>query len=99
MLLKGSLLSFKFPYVFEVYLYSKEYGLEINTIKIKVMVITKSKNQCKINLMVDGTKLEKCNTILYIGSLLTEGARCQGEIQRRLAMGEQAFLDGGELVK
>lgn len=56
--------------------------MKINLLKIKVMVIIKSKNSPKIIIVVnDRIELEQVTAFSH-GRLLTEDARCQDEVKR-----------------
>ena len=60
----------------------KEYNIEINVKKTKVMVISKRENvPCVIK--VNGTQLEQVKQYKYLGGLTTEDGRCEKEVKMR----------------
>lgn len=64
-------------------------SIKTNTLKTKIVVITKRKNPLSFNITIDGVKLEEVTQFCYRGSLPTEDASCQEEeeeIKRKLAM-------------
>jgi len=67
---------------------SREYGLEINTKKTKVMTITPQKEQ--IAIIYQGKKLEQVETFKYLGAIITENDDCSKEIQARLGATRRA---------
>ena len=57
----------------------KEYGMDFNVKKTKVMVFSKEENvQC--NIKVNGEYLEKVTSYRYLGSIVTEDGRSEVEI-------------------
>jgi len=72
---------------------SREYGLEMNTKKTKVMTITPQKEQ--ITIICQGKELEQVETFKYLGAIITENGDCIKEIQARLgaARGAVRSLD------
>ena len=79
-------------------LVSEEYGMKINIKKTKVMVISKVLGK-EANITIYGEKIEQVKQFCYLGSLITEDARCQSEIRRRIAMGKEAFYQRRELMR
>ena len=77
---------------------SEEYDMKINTKKTKVMHITKGKVK-QMKITVNGVILEQVKEFKYLGSLITEDARCHQEIKQRIAMGKQALVKRGELLR
>ena len=76
----------------------KKYGMSINVKKTKVMVVSKAgKIQCQITL--DNNVLEQVSQYKYLGSWITEDARCDTEIKARIAMAKQAFWNNKELMR
>jgi hypothetical protein len=67
----------------------KEYGMEINIEKSKVMRI--SKKQKPLQIKVGGQKLENVEQFKHLGSLVTKDAYCTKEIRARIAMAKAAF--------
>lgn len=48
---------------------SDQYGLDINTIKTKLMVISK-KNIIDVQLIINQTRIERVNQYTYLGTIL-----------------------------
>jgi len=67
----------------------KKYGMEINSAKSKVMMVSKGSKVLKI--VVDGRPLEQIDSFKYLGSTITSDAGCTKEIRIRIAMGKAAF--------
>ena len=58
-------------------------GLKMNVKKTKTMVIRRNiKEDCKIDISVDGKILEQVNQSLHLGHIHTEDGRCEIEIRR-----------------
>ena len=64
-----------------------KYGMEINSAKSKVMMVSKGSKVLKI--VVDGRPLEQIDSFKYLGSTITSDAGCTKEI--RISMGKAAF--------
>jgi Reverse transcriptase (RNA-dependent DNA polymerase)/Endonuclease/Exonuclease/phosphatase family len=77
---------------------SLNYDMKINVAKTKVMRVSKGKAK-KIKITLNGEKLEQVEKFCYLGSMVTEDARCRVEIKRRIAMGKDAFYKRGELLR
>ena len=76
---------------------SEEYGMHINLKKTKVMVITKGQPR-KVSIWLRNTELGQAHEFCYLGSLLTEDARCGKEIKKRITMAKAAFTRRGDLL-
>ena len=76
---------------------SKDYGMRINVKKTKIMKISKYGGNMKI--VINGTELEQVDEYVYLGSLITQDAKCHWEIRRRTAMGKEAFMQRKELLR
>ena len=76
----------------------KVYGMAINIKKTKVMVVCKEgKTQCTITL--DNTVLEQVERYKYLGSWITENARCEEDIKARIGMAKAAFWQNKEIMR
>jgi len=75
----------------------KEYGMEINTKKTKMMVISKTGNTT-CNIVVNGRTLEQVTQYKYLGSWIMAG-RCEREIKTRIGMAKDVFWKHKELLK
>ena len=62
------------------------------------MVISKSKNVI-CDLTLDSKPLEQVNRYKYLGSWITEDARCEVDIRARIGMAKAAFWQNKELMR
>jgi hypothetical protein len=67
----------------------RRYGMEINVEKTKVMRI--SRQPAPMKIMIDQKQLENVAYFDYLGSMITNDARCTREIKSRIAMAKAAF--------
>ena len=74
----------------------ERYGLKINTGKTEVMGVTKRSVQIPVDISVGGGTLKQVRNFRYLGSLVQEDARCEGDIKGRIGMAKAAF---GQLRK
>ena len=66
--------------------------MSINVKKTKVMIISKaSKVKCSITL--NNMALEQVNRYKYLGSWITEDARCEEELKAIIGMAKASFLE------
>jgi len=77
---------------------SEEYRMCINLKKTEVMMFTKGQPK-KVSIWPRNTELEQVHEFCCLGSLLTEDARCDKEIKKRIAMAKTAFMRRGELLR
>ena len=80
---------------------SMDYEMKINIKKTKVMMISKrsEKTSQTIKITLNGEEIEQVEKFCYLGSMVTDDARCHEEIKRRIAMGKDAFYKRGELLR
>jgi hypothetical protein len=62
----------------------RRYGMEMNVEKTKVIRISRQSYPKKI--MIDQTQLENVEYFKYLGSMMTNDARCTRETKSRMAM-------------
>jgi hypothetical protein len=74
----------------------RRYGMEMNVEKTKVMRISRQSSPIKI--MIDQKQLENVEYFNYLGSMITNDARCTREIKSRIAMTKAAFNKKKTLV-
>jgi hypothetical protein len=67
----------------------KCYGMEMNVEKTKVMRI--SRQASPVQIMIDQKQLENVEYLNYLGSMITNDARCTHEIKTRIAMAKASF--------
>ena len=72
--------------------------MRINTKKTKTMIISKKEGK-EVKITIYGERIEQVQKFCYLGSLITEDARCKEEVKRRIAMGKEAFYQRKELMK
>ena len=77
---------------------STEYGMKINIKKTKVMMITRKKAK-EVRITINGENIEQVKKFCYLGSEITEDAKCHEEIKKRIAMGKDAFMRRRELLR
>jgi hypothetical protein len=65
----------------------RRYGMEMNVEKTKVMRL--SRHPYPINIMIYQKQLENMEYFNYLGSMITNEARCTREIKSRIAMAKQ----------
>ena len=68
----------------------KPYGMEINIIKAKSMVISRKKPVPNISISVEGKPIQ-VDRMVYHGYMATEDRKCDIEIKRRIAIARTAF--------
>src|SRR6218665_3296623 len=78
---------------------STEYNMKINTKKTKVMKIGKEKGEETMMIVIEGERIEEVKEFCYLGSMISNDAKCHREIRRRIAMGKEAFLKRKELLR
>ena len=79
---------------------SEEYGMKINIKKTKVMRISReAKGEKNMKITINGEEVEQVTEFCYLGSLISEDAKCHKEIRKRIAMGKEAFTKRKELLK
>ena len=69
---------------------SREKGLDLNSKKTEVMVISK-KTTPECNIFVDGTKLKQKQSFKYLGTLITQDGRSHSEVKTRIAQAKIVF--------
>jgi putative lipoic acid-binding regulatory protein len=67
----------------------RRYAMEMYVKKIKVMRI--SRQPYPIQIMIDRKQLENVEYFNYLGSMITNDARCTREMKSRIAMAKAAF--------
>ena len=82
----------------EINEFCNAYGMELNAKKTKVMVIEKQPGT-KIVIKSNGVTLEQVKQYKYLGTLITEDAKCLQEIKRRIGIAKKSFWELKELMK
>ena len=65
--------------------------MKINVKKRKTMAIANTNKEIK--LQIDNIPVEQVKFFNYLGQVITEDARCEKEIRKRIAMAKQKFKD------
>jgi hypothetical protein len=78
---------------------STEYDMKINIKKTKAMRISKGGKKAILKITLNGEEIEHVEKFCYLGSMVTDDARCHVEIKRRIAMGKDAFNKRWELLR
>ena len=76
---------------------SEGMGLEINYTKTKCLVVSK-KSSPKCNLKLKEQIIKQVSSFNYLGSMITEDARCETEITRRISLAKSAFSKLGKIL-
>ena len=69
----------------------KPYGMEMNIIKTKSMVISRKKPVPNISISVEGKPIQQVDRMVYLGYMATEDGKCDKEIKRRIGIARTAF--------
>ena len=69
----------------------KPYGMEMNIIKTKSMVISRKKPVPNISISVEGKPIHQVDRMVYLGYMATEDGKCDKEIKRRIGIVRIAF--------
>jgi len=75
-----------------------DYGMAINIKKIKVMVVCKDE-KVKCCVYLDNKLIEQVDRYKYLGSWITEDARCDEELRTRIGMAKAAFWQNKEIMR
>ena len=63
----------------------------MNALKTKVMVISKSKENVRVNIRSKAEYLKQVEKFKYVESYITRDGRCENEIKARINMAKDAF--------
>lgn len=73
-----------------------KYCMKINIKKTKVMRVSQERG--KVNITINGTRLEQVRSFKYLGHTITEDGKCNTEICSRIAQAKEAFGNRKELL-
>jgi hypothetical protein len=76
---------------------AKRYDMKINVKKTKTMVVSRTEGK-KVDITIEGKRVEQVKQFKYLGSVLTEDASCIDDVKQRVAMGKEAFNKRRELM-
>ena len=77
---------------------SKIMGLNINYKKTECLVVAK-RGSPKCDLKLGDKDIKQVSSFNYLGSIITEDARCEKEIKRRIALAKSAFSKLSKLLR
>jgi len=77
---------------------SKKFGLLMNAKKTKTMVFSKLTEIPKVDINIEGRKVEQVQTFTYLGSLITEDGRAEKEIGKRIGIAKRTFQNMYKLI-
>ena len=69
----------------------KPYGMEVNIIKTKSMVISRKNPVPNISISVEGKPIQQVDRMVYLGYIATGDGKCDKEIKRRIGIVRTAF--------
>ena len=69
----------------------KPYGMEINIIRTKSMVVSREKPVPNIIISVEGKPIQQVGRMMYLGYMATEDGKCDKEVNRRIGVARTAF--------
>ena len=70
---------------------SENMGLKINIKKTEVVVTSKDQEPPNCNILIDGSRVKQSSSFVYLGSTITQDARCNQEIEKRIMIAKNAF--------
>ena len=70
---------------------SERLGLKINIRKTEVMVASKNPEPPVCNIQLQGERIKQSSSFVYLGSLITQDARCNKEVEKRILIAKNAF--------
>ena len=69
----------------------KPYGMEMNIIKTKSMVISRKKPVPNISIGTEGKAIHQVDRMVYLCYMATEDGKCDKEIKRRIGTARTVF--------
>ena len=70
---------------------SEEKGLQLNAKKTECMVVSKKPNAPTCNISCKGVEIKQVKTFKYLGYTITQDARSDSEVKKRIAMAKDTF--------
>ena len=70
---------------------SEKCGLLMNIKKTKVMILTKDTKEKKCSIHNDHKEVEQVQSFIYLGQLITDDGKSEGEIISRICLAKNAF--------
>ena len=75
----------------------KPYGMEMNVVKTKSMVISNTAHKI-VDLELDGKPIEQVSKFVYLGHMTSKDGRGNAEIARRILIAKTAFASMRKLL-
>ena len=76
----------------------EQYGISINVNKTECLVVTKLETVPRLTLFLKGNLIEDTEYFRYLGLLISSNRRSTNEINRRIVLAKQAFIDLGYIL-
>ena len=73
-------------------------GLLMNIKKTKVMLLTKDTKEKKVSIHIDHKEVEQVQSFTYLGQLITDDGRSEGEIRSRIGLAKNKFSKSYKLL-
>ena len=70
---------------------SEKCGLLMNIKKTKVILLTKDTKEKKVSIHIDHKEVEQVQSFTYLGQLITDDGKSEGEIRSRIGLAKNAF--------
>ena len=70
---------------------SEKCGLLMNIKKTKVMLLTKDTKEKKVSIHIDHNEVEQVQSFTYLGQLITDDGKSEGEIRSRIGLAKNTF--------
>ena len=77
---------------------SEKMGLRINIKKTEVVVASKNPEPPNCNITIDNARVKQASNFVYLGSTITQDARSNKEIERRILIAKNAFSNMKNLL-
>ena len=74
------------------------YGMEMNMVKTKSMVMGRKGPAPRISISVEGRPIQQVDRMVYLGYMATEDGKCDKEIKRRVGIAGTAFESVAEIL-
>src|SRR6218665_1256167 len=63
------------------------------------LILPERGEETTMMIVIEGERIEEVKEFCYLGSLISNDAKCHREIRRRIAMGKEAFIKRKELLR
>jgi hypothetical protein len=76
---------------------ASEMGMDVNKGKTKVMMTSKENKE--MNIRMNNQELEQVHSFKYLGSIMTDDAKCEADVKRRLGLAAAAATKLEKILK